>query len=163
MSANVRRTLIFLIILLICAGSCGGILFKGVMDWDEEMRKPVTYTMPAAAQILDQYTSPSDFFGDFTYCASFRLPESELDNMISKGFDWVQSGSGVTSTSGLPKWQTGRFPREIPGSPCDNLKPWLDEVKTYRYLFAKGERNDWMRLLAIDEKEKIIFYFRGSW
>jgi hypothetical protein len=91
------------------------------------------------------------------------LPESELDNLTSKGFDWIQAESWITSTSGLPNWQTGQAPREIPGGPCDNLKPWLDRAKTYRYLFDRGERNEWMRLLAIDEKEKIIFYYRGSW
>jgi hypothetical protein len=159
----VRRTLIFLSILLICVGSCVGIRAKVALDYYEEMSKPVTYTMPAATQFIDQYAGPMDFFGDFTYCATFRLPESELNNLISQGFDWIQAESWGTTTSGAPNWKMGKIARTIPGSPCDNLKPWLDEAKTYRYLFAEGERNEWMRLLAIDEREEIIFYFRGSW
>jgi hypothetical protein len=160
---NLLWTLIGLAVVLGCIVGYVGYWIKGWLDWDEKVRSPVTYTMPAGTQFIDQYSSPSDFFGDFIYCASFRLSESELDNLTSKGFDWIQAKSSVTATLGIPNWQTGRVPLEIPDSPCDNLKPWLNEAKTYRYLFAKGERNDWMRLLAIDEQEEIIFYFRGSW
>ncbi len=123
---------------------------------------PVTYTMPVAAQIIDQYTSKADPFGDFAYCASFRVSDSELNNLLSKGWDWIQADS-LRATSGFPGWQTGRIARAITGGECDNLKPWLDEANIYRYLLAKGDRNDWIRLLAIDEKERIIFYYRSSW
>src|SRR5512139_3751075 len=114
----VRRTLIFPSILLICVGICGGILAKVALDWGEAITRPVTYKMPAATQFIDQYAGPMDFFGDFTYCASFRLPESELDNLTAEGFNWIDAASSVTSTLEIPSWQTGQIPQEIPINPC---------------------------------------------
>ncbi len=155
------------ILIGICLLACwiGYSYFKFVGDqWAKEnWSHPVTYTMPASAQIIDQYTSEADPFGDFTYCASFRLSDPELDILLSKGFAWIQAESWGIPTLGLPSWQTGQIPHDIPSHACNNIKPWLDEAKIYRYLFDRGGRIDRMRLLAIDEKEKIIFYYRDSW
>ncbi len=156
----VRRTLIFLSILLICVGICGGILFKAVMDWDAEMRKPVTYTMPAAAQIIDQYASPMDFFGDFEYCAAFRVSDTEYDSLLRNGFNWIYIGQGSTTpTPNVPHWKDGRLPDyNLSIGECFNRLTAKPNSATYHYLLDEGV--DWEYLLAIDEKEKIIFYYR---
>ncbi len=124
---------------------------------------PVTYTMPAAAQIIDQYTSKADWFGDFDYCATFRVPDAEYDQLLLNGFNWIYKGRGSTTpTPHVPEWRQGPLTNVSLANSClGGLKPGLRGSTIYRYLFEEGE--GWQRLLIIDEKEKIIYYYRGSW
>ncbi len=129
----------------------------------ENWSHPVTYTMPASAQIINQYASEADFFGDFDYCAAFRVSDVEYDGLLQNGFNWIYMGQGsATPTLELPKWQNGDLPEPKLLSACfDHLTIKPDDSTAYRYLFEEGK--DWKKLLVINEKEKIIFYYRTSW
>ena len=136
--------------------------FKRGMD-EMFADRPVTYTMPAAAQIIDEYTSLADWFGDFEYCAAFRISDTEHDRLLQNGFNWIYMGRGSTTpTPNVPQWLDGRLlSPDLSGSCFNRLITRPDYSATYRYLFDAGD--DWEKLLAIDEKEKIIFYYRNSW
>ena len=124
--------------------------------------RPVIYTMPAAAQIIDEYTSLADWFGDFEYCATFRVSDTEYDRLLQYGFNWIYMGQGSTTpTPNVPKWLDGRLPeQDLVGACFDRLTTKPNKSAAYHYLFEAG--NGWERLLAIDEKEKIIYYYRVS-
>ncbi len=124
---------------------------------------PVTYTMPAAAQIIDEYTSLADWFGDFEYCAVFRVSDTEYDSLFQNGFNWIYMGRGSTTpTPNVPQWKDGHLPDyNLSIGDCFNrLTTKPNKSTVYHYLLDEGQ--DWVYLLAIDEKDKIIFYYRST-
>lgn len=125
--------------------------------------RPVTYTMPAAAQIIDEYTSLADWFGDFQYCAAFRVSDTEYDSLLQNGFNWIYMGQGSTTpTPNVPQWKDGHLPDyNLSIGDCFNrLTTKPNKSTVYHYLLDEGQ--DWVYLLAIDEQDKIIFYYRST-
>lgn len=145
---------------IVCNAIVGGIS-RGMDEMIAD--HPVTYTMPAAAQIIDQYTSKADFFGDFDYCATFRVSDAEYDRLLLNGFNWIYMGRGSTTpTPHVPHWAYGSQAALPLGNSClSGLQPGFQDSTTYRFLLEEGE--DWRRLLIVDEQQKIIFYYRSSW
>ncbi len=122
---------------------------------------PVTYTMPTAAHIIDEYTSLADWFGDFEYCAAFRVSDAEYDRLFQNGFNWIYMGQGSTTpTPNVPQWKDGHLPEyNLSIGDCFNrLTAKPNNSTTYHYLLEEGQGR--IYLLAIDEEEKIIFYYR---
>jgi hypothetical protein len=150
------------------------VLVEGLKHGAEDLKQgmnemiadhPVTYTMPAAAQIIDEYTSLADWFGDFEYCATFRVPDAEYDWLLQNGLNWIYMGQGSTTpTPHEPVWKGGRLSGSgfSLSSRCfARLSVSPTSSQEYRYLI--DDEPDFVRLLAIDEKSKIIYYYRGSW
>jgi hypothetical protein len=110
---------------------------------------PVEYQLPKIAKIIEQESSAADFFGDYTYSAVFLLPQSEVKNLVSKGFDWVTFDFPIGDQ---PKWKSGKLPSEICNIAVNNqLKDKPDCRIEYKYLFI-GALGGY-RLFAIEEKK----------
>ena len=124
--------------------------------------KPVDYKLPAPAEILEQHASSVDFFGDYSYYASFELPDSEIGELIEKGFDWVTSDGRRIPSEGKPEWKTGPLPENIFERIDGALSSGPDSSTTYRYLYYYVEGGQW-RLFVIDEEKGIVYYYRVSW
>jgi len=126
---------------------------------------PVTYTMPTAAQMIDDYTSLADWFGDFDYCAAFRVSDTEYDRLLQNGFNWIYTGLGSTTpTPHVPVWEEGYLSGNdfsIANECFARLSARPTSTQKHRYLL--DSQSDFVRLLAIDEKSQTIYYYRGSW
>ena len=166
-----RRRLFVVLIVLVCTIGCVVLSVTEFLRITGRMADafladhPVTYTMPAAAQIIDQYTSTADNFGDFDYCATFRVSDAEYDQLLQNGFNWIYMGQGnTTPTPYVPIWRGGHLSGNgfsLSSGCFARLSASPTASQEYRYLMDDGP--DFVRLLAIDEKSKIIYYYRGSW
>ncbi|HUW55115.1 MAG TPA: hypothetical protein VMZ92_00620 [Planctomycetota bacterium] len=120
------------------------------------------YELPAAAEIVEKDVGTSDFHGDFDYCARFALSETELDKLRGSGFNWAPMRKGFTSKA---QWQQGVLPKEVMGL-MSNLDVRLKDAPqggasyTYLYEWVDG---GWWRLFVIDEKTKVVYYYRCTW
>jgi hypothetical protein len=130
----------------------------------EEDTTPVEYQLPEAAEIIEERSSPSDFFGDYSYAASFRLPSSEINNLTEKGFDWVTTDGRQLSMEGT-QWEVGILPEEILRqirADYIRLNDAPDDNVVYKYLYRYVEGGQW-RLFVIDVEQGKVYYYRSSW
>ena len=121
------------------------------------------YKLPDAAKVIEEHESSSDFQGDFSYCARFTLEEDKLEALRREGFDWFAPiREGHVSTK---DWAAGVLPYNIAAliNGLDvRLASGPSTSASYTYLYEWVDGGFW-RLVAIDEKEKTVYYYRVSW
>jgi hypothetical protein len=122
---------------------------------------PVDYELPASALITEEHATSADFFGDYTYCAVFTLPASQMGALSEKGFDWIVSDPWELPEDERSQWITGRLPSQAQGWLGSCLHDPPEGEATYLYLYK--EYQDDVRALAIEEKGGRVYYFRSSW
>jgi hypothetical protein len=123
--------------------------------------EPVTYQLPQAAKIIEEKSSRSDFFGDYSYGAIFKMPPSEVKILTAKGFDWVTFDFSLEEK---PQWKTGKLDSMILKQIKDGnfeLKDSPDPKKNYKYIYHNG--NQGFRIFAIDEAQDKVYYYRATW
>ena len=124
----------------------------------------IDYTLPPSANIIWQDLTTDDFFGDYSYCASFELPESEIENLIQLRFDWITSDGRKLPTE-ISDWRDGVLPDDIHKfaqgfGECK--KQVLDKSKQYKYLYKMIESGQ-ERIFVIDKDSHMVYYHRSSW
>jgi hypothetical protein len=122
---------------------------------------PVDYQLPQTAQVIEEKSSPSDVFGDYSYGAIFRIPPSEVKVLTAKGFDWVTFDFSLEEK---PQWKTGKLDSMILKQIKDGnfgLKDSPDHKKNYKYIYHNG--NQGFRIFAIDEAQDKVYYYRATW
>lgn len=123
---------------------------------------PITYNLHASANILEQQSTPMDFFGDHSFCAYFTLPEVEIKNLIDKRFDWfTEDGRELPTT--IEDWKEGQLNEELFQLTQGLCKKQIfNKSDIYKYLYKQVE-SEQTRLLVINEKQNIVYYYRNSW
>jgi hypothetical protein len=117
---------------------------------------PVDYQLPQTAQVIEEKSSPSDVFGDYSYGAIFRIPPSEVKVLTAKGFDWVTFDFSLEEK---PKWKTGKLDSTILMQIQNfELRDSPNPKKVYKYIYSGNLQG--FRLFVIDEAQDKIYYYR---
>lgn len=143
---------------------CGSIyLYVSTSPLEFVPDTPVEYTLPASADVIEQKADSADFFGDYAYCALFKLPSSEIGELIEKGFEWIDSDPWNLPPEEKPEWKTGILPDEVlNGFYCLKNRPHRATVYNYLYKWDDLIDNQW-RAFVIDEGKRVVYYCRTSW
>ena len=128
-------------------------------EWPQETAD-YRYALPIAADIIEGKADVADLFGDYSMCASFTLPEAELQSLRQEGLNWFPAvRKDYISKS---DWYVGTLmPNQI-----KDVSFMLDEKPdanaTYSYI-SEDVEGGWWRAVAINEDSKIVYYCRVSW
>ena len=111
------------------------------------------YKLPTAARIIEAQQSSADMFGDYSYCAKFKLSDAELAALRKQGFGWFpQIKEGYVSKA---TWGKARLPSNvvhlIEGLDV-HLKSGPEPSAQYSHLYEWVDGGFW-RLIAIDATE----------
>jgi hypothetical protein len=67
--------------------------------------------IPDGVNIIEEKTSSSDHFGDYSYCAKIKINEKNLKELKQKGFSWFPAH--IEKKLKTPNWKTEKIPEEI--------------------------------------------------
>lgn len=124
-------------------------------------------TLPPSAQIIEEAEGSADFHGDRSLAISFSVSPQDAQALSRTQYPWmteIDPPLPADWRQDTCSWQTGPLPVEV-RTLIRGLDVHLNAPPpsgNYAYLFRWVD-GGWWRLLAIDRRTNICYYYHVTW